>query len=152
MTVGLVVFDGDCGLCNGFVRWLMRADHHARFAIASNGDPVGKAALDAAGVPWGVTVDTLVVIVDQHALLRSAAVIGVLRELSWPWRAVAWLIGVVPRRPRDAVYDAVARRRRRLSSRLRACRVADQEERRQWARRLATMEDVATLAGATETG
>lgn len=151
MDRGIVIFDGDCGLCNGFVRWLMRVDRHGRFAIASNADEVGKAALEVVGVPWGLTSDTLVVIIRGTPLLRSAAVLGVLRELSRPWRVMAGAVRLVPRRLRDAMYDAVARRRKVLSGRVRACRVADADERRRWSARLATVQDVEALAVAART-
>ena len=51
---------------------------------------------------------------DERGLwLRSEAVLRTLACLPWPWRALAAL-RVVPRPLRDAAYDWVAARRRRL--------------------------------------
>lgn len=47
-------------------------------------------------------------------LLRSAGALHALRRLGGGWRALAVVLGIVPREVRDAVYDFVARVRLRL--------------------------------------
>ena len=44
----IVVFDGDCGLCNGFVAWLVRHDRDRRLLIAGSAGEAGRATLSAA--------------------------------------------------------------------------------------------------------
>ena len=49
---------------------------------------------------------------DGRVFTKSGAVLRVAIELGWPWRALAVFL-VVPPPLRDAVYDLVARHRRR---------------------------------------
>ncbi len=144
MTRPIVVFDGDCGLCNGFVAWLIRHDPHARFLITGSDGAVGRAALDAMGLPHEIAGSTLVVATSDGPHIRSDAVASVLNRLGWPWRAGAalrWL----PRRLRDGVYGAIANRRPRSPAEDPACGTPPRELVTAWRARLASEDDVAAL-------
>lgn len=117
----IVVFDGECGLCNGFVAWLTTHDRDARFLIAGSAGDVGKAVVARAGLPPETTQSTLLVW-DGKAHTQSGAVIAVARGLPWPWR-VAAAIWVVPAPLRDAAYRFIAARRPRVKAEDPACGV-----------------------------
>lgn len=91
----------------------------ARVAGGSAPDVLGRStAPDAGGPPDApphVRNERL------RALVRSEAALAIARRLRFPWPLLAALARVVPRRLRDAVYDAVARRRTRWYGRLDAC-------------------------------
>ncbi|WP_062079143.1 thiol-disulfide oxidoreductase DCC family protein [Demequina globuliformis] len=140
----VVVFDGDCGLCNGFVAWLIRHDPHGRFLIAGSAGEVGRSALAAMGLGSHVADSTLVVATVDGPRLRSDAVAEVAGGLGWPWRA-ATAMRVVPRGVRDSVYDQIAKRRPRREAEDSACGTPPPALARQWRARLATQHDVAAL-------
>ena len=110
----VVFYDGDCALCQGFVRFLLACDRDGRrflfsplqgHLITELLDPATRAALP----------DTLVLRTpDGRVLLRSEAVLCALDGLGGFWRLVAILGRIAPRRVRDAVYAWFARTRRRL--------------------------------------
>jgi predicted DCC family thiol-disulfide oxidoreductase YuxK len=75
--------------------------------------------LDAHGLA-GARPDTVVLLVDGRALLRSDAVLAVVAVLPAPWCWLRWL-RPLPRRLRDAVYDLIARRRHRWFDRHETC-------------------------------
>lgn len=137
----IVVFDGECALCNGFVAWLVRHDARRRFLLAGSAGPVGAAVVAAAGLEPNVTASTLLVW-DGTAHVRSDAVVSVARELPWPWRAAA-AIQWVPRSVRDATYRFIAARRPRVEAADPACGVPPANLVDAWRSRLATMADVA---------
>lgn len=139
MTRRIVVFDGDCGLCNGFVAWLVRHDREAVHLIAGSGGEPGRAIVRRAGLSPEVTESTIVLWDGRRALLRSDAVIEILAALGWPWRA-ATAMRLVPRAWRDRVYAAVARRRPRIDGDS-ACGVPPRELAQEWRSRLASLED-----------
>ena len=59
--------------------------------------------------------DSMVVLTDEGSLLvRSDALIHILRSLGGGWRFLGGLIAVVPRPVRDLGYDFVARIRYRV--------------------------------------
>ncbi len=144
----LVIFDGECALCNGFVAWLIRHDRHASFLIAGSAGEVGRAALSAAGLEDAIAASTLVVW-DGRAYLRSDAVARVAAGLPWPWRS-AMLTTVVPRPWRDAVYNVVAARRPRVEAEDPACGVPPRTLVDAWRERLASLADVEALRTATD--
>ncbi|MGC4175053.1 thiol-disulfide oxidoreductase DCC family protein [Demequina sp.] len=137
----IVVFDGECALCNGFVAWLIRHDKNAVFKVAGSAGDVGKAIVAAAGLEGEVVQSTIVVWDGTRGLTRSDAVLAIATKLGWPWRALG--IGrALPRAWRDAVYGAIAQRRARLGAEDPACGVPPAELVAQWRSRLATRADV----------
>ncbi len=107
----LLIFDGDCGLCQAAVRFVLVHDRDARFRCAAAGSAAGRAALDRLGLA-AVAAESMVLVEDGRALVKSDAALAVASCLAWPWPLAA-VLRVVPRRLRDAVYDWVAARRRR---------------------------------------
>jgi len=137
----IVVFDGECALCNGFVAWLVRHDAHGRFLIAGSAGEVGAAVVARAGLAPEITESTLLVW-DGTAHLRSNAVVAVARGLPWPWRA-AVAMRAVPPSWRNAVYRFIAQRRPRVEAEDPSCGVPPRDLVAAWRARLATLEDVA---------
>ena len=145
MTHPIVVFDGECALCNGFVSWLIRHDGKGVFRIAGSAGDIGRAAITAGGMDPDVAQSTIVLVDASGARIRSDAVLAILSGLGWPWRA-AGIARLVPRPWRDAVYAARARRRARMEVDDVACGAPPPELVATWRARLATASDVSALA------
>ena len=136
----IVVFDGECALCNGFVAWLIRHDPRGHFLIAGSAGDVGAVVMAAAGLDAHIASSTLIVW-DGTVHVRSRAIIAIARGLPWPWRAVT-AIRVVPSFVRDAVYGFIAARRPRMHADDPACGVPPTRLVALWRSRLATLADV----------
>ena len=108
----VVLFDGDCVLCNGSARWLASRDLHGRMIFATNQGEVARVA----GEPPGGDPDTVVVWEGSRRLVSSEAVLRLLRALGGAWAALAWAGRLCPAFLRDRLYGLVARRRRRFGS------------------------------------
>jgi predicted DCC family thiol-disulfide oxidoreductase YuxK len=110
----LLFYDGGCGLCHRAVRFALWADTKGRaFRFA----PLGGATFDALVAPDDRQrlPDSLVVRTrDGRLFTRSTGALYVLRRLGSGWRALAFLLSLVPRPIRDAAYDFIARIRFRL--------------------------------------
>lgn len=117
----VILFDGHCALCHGFVRFVLRRDREGVFRFAALESEAGRALRAEHGLPPGDS-DTVVVIADGRAFLRSDAVVAVAARLAWPWRALRWTAWV-PRAWREAAYRWVARRRFRWRPRMETCPV-----------------------------
>jgi predicted DCC family thiol-disulfide oxidoreductase YuxK len=109
-----VFYDGVCGLCHRFVRFLLAEDRTGtsfRYA-ALQGETFRGAYPEAVRLAYP---DSIVVADPRRGtLLRSAATLGALERLGGAWRALALLAGLVPAALRDAVYDAVAAVRKKV--------------------------------------
>ena len=109
------MFDGECNLCHGLVRYLIRADRQRRILLATVQSVEGQAILQAFGLPTD-RFDSVVYVEQGRYWLRSAALFRALRQLGWPYRVLA-LARYLPPRLADKVYDAVAGNRYRLFGR-----------------------------------
>jgi predicted DCC family thiol-disulfide oxidoreductase YuxK len=125
-----ILFDGVCNLCNGVVRFVIARDPHARFRFAALSSDAGHAVLHAAGLRLPIP-DTVVLVEDGAVYVRSEAALRIARRLSFPW-PVLFALMVVPRPLRDAIYDAIARRRYRWFGQRDACMVPTPEQRRRF--------------------
>jgi len=109
-----VFYDGDCGLCHRFVRFLLAEDADgARFRFA----PLESEAFAARRKQGGLqeVPDSIVVGGPSGELLfRSAAVAVLLEQLGGLWRVLGTVLRLVPQPLRDAGYDGIARLRKRL--------------------------------------
>lgn len=131
----LVLYDGVCGLCNRLLQFLLRHDKRAVFKFATLQSERGRAVVErAGGDPDDLT--SFYVVADfqspnARVLMRSDAAVFVAGQLGWPWRIVR-VGGVLPKRLRDAIYDAIARTRYRIFGRYEQCPVPGEEARRRF--------------------
>ena len=107
----VVLIDGSCALCNGTAAWLACRDATGAMVFATNQGEVARIA----GEPPGGDQGTLVVWDGSRRLVRSAAVLVLLRSLGGVWRLLAWWACLCPGWIRDFLYDQVARRRHRFA-------------------------------------
>ncbi|WP_292227928.1 DCC1-like thiol-disulfide oxidoreductase family protein [Brevundimonas sp.] len=108
----LVLFDGDCALCSGSARKILKADKTGVFRLAPTQSELGRALL----VHYRVDPDdpyTMLLIQDGLARERSDGALAIAAQLPMPWR-LAVVGRIVPRFIRDVFYDFIARRRRRF--------------------------------------
>lgn len=122
----VVLFDGVCNLCNGWVSFVL--DHErppapdaAPIRFASLQSPTGRALMEHHGLEPG-SLDSVVLVDGGRAWTRSDAVVRLLPRLRAPWSWGA-VLRVVPRVLRDLGYKLVARFRYRLFGRTETCRV-----------------------------
>ncbi len=115
----VLLYDGDCGLCNRVVRLLLRLDRAERLRFARLQGEAGQAYLRAHGLP-AADFDSLVFVPDwsrreqREFLLRTDGVIAALRVCGGVATELAAVLEVVPVRWRDAGYRLVARWRYRI--------------------------------------
>jgi predicted DCC family thiol-disulfide oxidoreductase YuxK len=129
----LVFYDGVCGLCDRFVRFLLARDRAGRLQFAPLQGATARRELPPLGLD-PADLDSVVVIAGWRSpaprvLTRSPAVLHTVRQLGPGWRALAAIARFVPRVIGDAVYGAVARRRYRMFGRFDACRLPSAGER-----------------------
>lgn len=115
----LIVFDGECVLCSGSARFVLRRDRARRFLLTTAQDGAGQALYGALGLPRR-EFESMLVVEDGVVLSDSDAVLAVAAGLGWPWR-LAGLARLVPAPLRDAAYRLVARNRYRWFGRRESC-------------------------------
>jgi predicted DCC family thiol-disulfide oxidoreductase YuxK len=110
----ILFYDGECGLCHGAVRFFVLRDKSGiRFAPLYGTTFMRTIPPDlATRLPDSLVVRTT----DGRVLTRSDAMFYLMGRLALPYRLLARIGAVLPRSILNALYDAVARVRRRVFS------------------------------------
>src|SRR5712691_1177998 len=98
----VILFDGVCNVCSGFMQFVIARDPAGRFRFAS--------------------LASVVLVEGDQVFTQSTAALRIARGLGLPWRLAYGLIAV-PRPLRDWVYDVVARHRYQWFGRRDGCLV-----------------------------
>ena len=111
----VLLYDGECGLCNFVVRLLLRTDRRQRLKFAPLQSAPAQAYLQSRGLPTR-DFDTLVFVPDWNApqlhvpLFRTDGAFAAGDTVGGIWRTVIWL-RILPAGLRDPFYKVVARLR-----------------------------------------
>ncbi len=123
----IIVFDGDCALCSGWVRFLLRRDRDQRYRFAAMQTPSGRALL----LKHGLDPDdpsSFLLLDGGAAWTDTDAIRRVVTSLGGVWR-VAHVLAWIPGPLRDRIYRLVARNRYRWFGRNATCFVPEPEQR-----------------------
>lgn len=113
----VVVFDGDCGLCHGFVRFVLAEDKHREFVFAAG--------------PQDIT--EVMVYRTNDKLGGADAVAYILKRLGGLWYILGTCIALCPGALKHPIYRGVARIRHRLFPiKTGACPVPPMHLRERW--------------------
>lgn len=124
----VVLFDGVCVLCSGWVRFCLPRDRKARLRFAALQEPVGQKLL--AEHHFSQTeFRSVVVLADGKVYERASAVVRILGELGVGWRLLGGLLGLFPKRLLNLGYDWVAGNRYRWFGKNETCFLPSPEER-----------------------
>ncbi|MBM2710258.1 DUF393 domain-containing protein [Mesorhizobium caraganae] len=117
----LIVFDGVCVLCSGFVRTVVRLDSKNRFRFATAQSPLGAALFHKHGLRTD-SYETNLVLINGAPFIRLDSFVAVMAELGWPWRAAKALL-LLPRPLRDWLYERIAKNRYSIFGRKDNCEI-----------------------------
>lgn len=120
----LVLYDGECGLCDRSVQWLLRHDARGVLSYAPLQGELARQFVDGKS-----EYDTIVLVERDEAgrvqlSQRSRAAFRILDKLGGGWRVVSWL-RLLPAFVTDWGYRLVARNRLRWFGKVDACRIPD---------------------------
>lgn len=126
----IVFFDGYCGLCSGFVDFLIARDKRRKLVYAPLQGETARALLSESE---RTDLDTVVVLergAQDIKFHKSDAVLLAISKASLGLSAAAKVARILPRSLRDLVYDFVAQNRFKFIGRRDSCRAPSAEERK----------------------
>jgi predicted DCC family thiol-disulfide oxidoreductase YuxK len=117
MAVAVLIFDGYCNLCSGWVRFLMRIDKKKSLRFVAGQSSEGVELLSTFTT---ANSESVVLIREDKMFIESDAVIQVLSLLSPPY---SWLtfFRFFPPAFRKWMYRLVARNRYKIFGRSKTC-------------------------------
>lgn len=105
----ILLFDGECSLCNSSVRTILRWETKPLMAFAALGSTTGQ-SLVSAFFTADNQPDSIILLENGKAYTKSAAALQIAKIMGGVFHLfrVFW---IVPKPLRDALYDLIARKR-----------------------------------------
>jgi len=120
----VILFDGVCNLCCGWIRFLIRRDKKAAFTFVSIQSDAGKTLLETTNIKADSLttsdLDTIVYIKNNQALIESEAVVEILTDLGGIWK-IFGVLRLIPLSLRDKIYRYIAAKRYQLFGKRTSC-------------------------------
>ena len=105
---GIILFDGVCNLCNGFVQKVIAADKNDYFRFASLQSEAAKDLLKS--YPEFKDLKTIIYLENGRMFTRSTAALKISKHLNgvWPLLQTGYIF---PKFFRDGIYNIIAKNR-----------------------------------------
>ena len=121
MEKDIVIFDGECNLCNGVVGWLLKFAPKNAFQFVAFQSQYGQQLL----TDYGFSPETLetVILIDHYGVkTHSDGFLKIVSKIP-KWKNVAALLGFIPRMVRDSIYKAASKNRLKWFGSSKSCTI-----------------------------
>lgn len=122
---GIVFFDGICGLCNGFIDFLLVKDKNDVFVYAPLQGETAQKKLSKKDLE---NIHTIIYLEGDKTYYQSDAVFKILDGLGGLWKLFI-VLKIVPKFIRDHIYNFIAKHRYKWFGKKDTCRLPTPEER-----------------------
>lgn len=125
----IVLFDGECNLCDWSVQFILKRDPHGYFQFASLQSEIGQTLLKKYNV--SLTTDSVVLIEQNAYYSESTAPLKIVRKLTGFWKLLYVAI-LIPKPLRDIVYKWIAKNRYSWFGKNEQCMLPTAEQRKRF--------------------
>ena len=122
----IILFDGVCNLCNGWVQWVIKRDRHDTFRFAPIQSKIGERLMHEHKIDPAETDSIVLIPAYNGYATKSSAVLQIARNLGGIYKGLS-IFQIVPRVVRDKIYDWVARNRYKWYGKREECMVPTPE-------------------------
>jgi len=106
----IILFDGVCNICNGFVQFIIKRDKQDIFRYASLQSEIGKQLVSERGIDTK-NIDSVILIEPNVAYyVKSDAALQIGQNVKG-YRTLSKVFNLIPSSLRNIVYDLIARYR-----------------------------------------
>ena len=119
----LLLYDGVCLLCNGLIKFVLKADKKGKIYISPLQSEYAARRLEGTEI-IPEDLDRVVLIANDQLYTSSRAVLELFGLLGFPYQ-ILYIFRIVPSFIRDAVYRWIARNRYRWFGKADACLLPD---------------------------
>lgn len=118
----VVLFDGICNLCNGFVNFIIERDKKKRFVFGTLQERNVQDILKIMKIEDGM--QSVIYIESGKTYTESTAALRILKKLGGIW-SLAFVLIVFPKFIRDGVYRWIAKNRYKFFGKRNECRMPE---------------------------
>ncbi|MFN4234436.1 MAG: thiol-disulfide oxidoreductase DCC family protein [Bacteroidia bacterium] len=105
----ILLFDGECNLCNGTVQFVIKRDKKAIIKFASLQSEIGKQLMQKFNIPTEY-IDSIILVENNKVFYKSTAALRLSKKMDGLWPLIYVFI-IIPAFIRNFVYDFIARNR-----------------------------------------
>ena len=120
----VIFFDGYCGLCNGFVDFMIKIDKEGLFKFSPLQSEYAKSNLNPSDT---LDLKSVVVLIVGKSYRKAEGVFKALTSIGGVWKMAA-ILNSFPNSILNFGYELVAENRYRLFGKRDTCRLPTQEE------------------------
>jgi predicted DCC family thiol-disulfide oxidoreductase YuxK len=111
--LSIVLFDGNCMLCNRFVRFVLKRDKGI-YLFVSSYSKKGEALCVQYNIPQRTTLESVYLIQGNRVVKKSTAALNILSNCGLFFKVMAAILLFIPLRVRDYCYNIIATHRHRI--------------------------------------
>jgi len=108
----ILFYDGDCGLCNRSVQFILNHEQNHEIHFAALQSEFAQDFLKTKGIEK-IDFSTMILFKNNQLYTKSDAAFQIVSHLKWYWKLL-FLLKIFPKGLRNRVYDSIAERRKRL--------------------------------------
>lgn len=123
----VLFIDGQCNLCNGLIRILIKIDRKKIFRY-SHLQSVYASRVDKIKPFLSAPFNSVILYEMEEVYQKSEAIFKILNKLNYPWKAFS-VFGFLPDKVTVFFYDVIARNRYKIFGSRTQCPVPDQNVR-----------------------
>ena len=105
----IIIFDGECNLCNGVVGWLLKNVSHSLFQFVPFQSNFGQNLLAKYSFPT-TYLDTVIIIDESGVKTHSDGFLYIVSKIP-KWKSIAAILAFIPKSIRDYIYKTASKNR-----------------------------------------
>lgn len=122
----IIIFDGECNLCNGVVGWLLRFAPNDLFRFVAFQSVEGQKLLRKHGFPTA-QLETVILVEEQSIHTHSDGFLRIVSKIP-KWRFAAALLAYIPRIIRDIIYNMASKNRVKWFGKSKSCTIGFKQQ------------------------
>ncbi len=123
----IVLFDGVCNLCNGWVKFILKTEKNQVYQFASLQSEAAQKLLGKSKV-MDQNLFSIILIENDIIYQKSDAILRICSTLRTPW-SLSTMLFIIPRVLRNLIYDFVAANRYRWYGKQQQCELLQSDQR-----------------------
>ncbi len=120
----IILYDGDCNLCDHSVQFIIKRDDKALYKFASIQSDIGKELLSNYNI--SEYNDSFILIENNQCYFKSTAALRICKNLKGAWKLL-YIFLLLPRRFRDIFYNIIGKNRYRWFGKRNSCMLPSPE-------------------------
>ncbi|MBL4953331.1 thiol-disulfide oxidoreductase DCC family protein [Neobacillus sp. OS1-32] len=125
----IILFDGECNLCDHSVQFIIKRDDKALYRFASIQSSVGREILLNYNVDENT--DSFILVENNQCYYKSSAALRVCKNLNGAWKFLSIFL-FLPSGFRDFFYDVIAKNRYKWFGKKDSCMLPSPEIRKRF--------------------